>query len=177
MDKNKIFILQPENKHAKLIYQLVKESKVLDVNSEYLYLLQTTHFKKSCAIAVLNKEVVGFASGYLLPENPNILFIWQVAVSEKLRGQDLAKKMILSILKREENRKINYIRTTVSPSNNSSLRVFEKIARKLSSNLKSKLFFEKSDFINQHEDEVLYEIGPFKIKEKKWEFLKILNQK
>jgi L-2,4-diaminobutyric acid acetyltransferase len=30
----------------------------------------------------------------------------------------------------------------------------------------SKSFFEKEDFINQHEEEVLYEIGPFKIKEK-----------
>lgn len=166
MEQLKIYLKKPNKNYAKDIYKLVEETKVLDLNSEYLYLLQSTHFKNTSAIAVLNEKVVGFVSAYKLPEKNNALFIWQVAIDEKLRGQDLANKLMLHILKRKENLDLNYIHTTVSPSNKSSIRAFEKLAEKLKTNVVSKEFFEKEDFINQHEEEVLYEIGPFKIKEK-----------
>jgi L-2,4-diaminobutyric acid acetyltransferase len=72
----------------------------------------------------------------------------------------------MNIIKRKENLDLQYINTTVSPSNNSSIRVFEKLATELKTKIISKSFFEKEDFINAHEEETLYEIGPFKLKEK-----------
>ena len=83
-------IREPEKIDAKQIYDLVKKSKVLDLNSHYLYLLQTTHFKNSCSVALFENQIVGFVSGYYLPNENDTLFIWQVAVDENHRGKNLA---------------------------------------------------------------------------------------
>lgn len=166
LEKIKTYLSKPNKSFSKKIFSLVENTKVLDLNSEYLYLLQTTHFKDTCCVAIVSDEIVGFVSAYKLPNKTNTLFVWQVAVDERFRGQNLAKMMMISILKRDENSDTNYINTTVSPSNKSSVRAFEKLAVDLKTKMVSKNFFEKEDFIDQHEEEVLYEIGPFKLKEK-----------
>lgn len=155
-----LFLRKPRKEDAKSIYTLVKNSKVLDVNSEYLYLLQCTHFKESCCVATLNNEVVGFISGYIVPQNSETLFIWQVVVDEKMRGQNVANKILKAILSFENMKEIKYIHTTVSPSNKPSQRVFEKLADSFNTQMKNSTMFAKEDFIHGHEDEVLYEIGP-----------------
>lgn len=161
MSKSEINICKPSKKDAQKIYKLVKSTKVLDVNSEYLYLLQTTHFRDICSVATYEDKVIGFVSGYMIPNEPNTLFIWQVAVDSDFRGNDLARRLIMDIIQREDLN-VNYLHTTVSPSNNSSIRVFEKVANHYETQMNSMEFFEASDFTNQHEEEVLYKIGPFK---------------
>ena len=161
MDSYSINIRQIEKKDAKKIHTLVKKSKVLDLNSEYLYLLQSTHFSETCSVAICDDRVIGFVSGYLLPKNRDTLFIWQVVVDDEFRGNDLAKKLILNIVKRE-NLKVENIETTVSPTNKASLRVFEKITKSLNTKIVANKFFDSSDFNNEHEEETLYKIGPFK---------------
>lgn len=52
-------IREPEKNDAKHIYDLVKKSKVLDLNSQYLYLLQSTHFKNSCSVALFENQIIG----------------------------------------------------------------------------------------------------------------------
>lgn len=155
-----LFLRKPRKEDAKSIFTLVKNSKVLDVNSEYLYLLQCTHFKESCCVATVKDEVVGFISGYILPQDPKSLFIWQVVVDEKMRGQNVANKILKAILSFDNMKEINYIHTTVSPSNKPSQRVFEKLAESFNTTFKNSTMFAKEDFIHGHEDEVLYEIGP-----------------
>jgi len=54
-------------------------------------------------------ELVGFVSGYILPNKVDTLFVWQVAVSEKARGQGLAKKMVSSLLERSNCSGVRYI--------------------------------------------------------------------
>ncbi|XPV70151.1 MAG: diaminobutyrate acetyltransferase [Halarcobacter sp.] len=166
MSKIDILIRNPKKDDGKKIYKLVENSKVLDLNSEYLYLLQSTHFENTCSVAQSGDEIIGFVSGYRLPQKPNTLFIWQVAVDERYRGNNLAKRLLMNIIKRKENLDLQFINTTVSPSNNSSIRVFEKLTEELKTKIINKSFFEKEDFNNSHEEEVLYEIGPFKLKEK-----------
>lgn len=161
MGQINILIRKPEKNDANKIYDLVKKSKVLDVNSEYLYLLQTTHFKDTCAVAVHENKVIGFVSGYMLPDNKDTLFIWQVAIDDEYRGNDLARRVILNIIKRDEIG-VNNIYSTVSPSNKASIRVFEKVANELNTQIINSNFFEISDFNNEHEEEVLYKIGPLK---------------
>lgn len=160
MLKNEIKISKPSKKQGKKIYELVRSTKVLDVNSEYLYLLQTTHFRDICSVATYEDKVIGFVSGYMIPNEPNTLFIWQVAVDSEFRGNDLARRLIMDIIQRKELN-VNYLHTTVSPSNNSSIRVFEKVAAYYETKMISETFIEVSDFIDEHEEEVLYKIGPF----------------
>lgn len=156
---SKIILRKPEKNDAKKIVNLIKTGGTLDLNSEYLYLLQCTHFKQSCCVALINDEIVGFVSGYRVPNSPNTLFIWQVAVSSKCRGQNLAARMIINI---KDELKSEYILSTVSPSNSSSIRVFEKIAKAQNTTLTKEVLFAKEDFLDAHEEEVQFCIGPIK---------------
>jgi L-2,4-diaminobutyric acid acetyltransferase len=165
---SKIKINKPKKSQTKEIIKLVKDTKILDVNSEYLYFLQTIHFNEFCCVAVdeaKNNKLIGFVSGYLIP-NENSLFIWQVAVDKKYRGLGLAQKMILKIVNRKAMKKINFIKTTVSPSNKSSIRVFEKVAYELNTKIKKHKFLKMKDFTNSHEDEPMYVIGSINKKDK-----------
>lgn len=155
-----IILRKPNKNDSKNIFRLVENVKTLDVNSQYLYLLQATHFRDSCCIASYKDEIIGFVSGYILPKEKDKLFIWQVAVDSRFRGKSLAKKIMMEILSREEMSGIKYIYSTVSPSNIASQRVFEKTAKELETVLETESFFEIEDFIDAHESEVLYKIGP-----------------
>src|SRR5574344_1814685 len=105
-------IREPEKNDAKHIYDLVKKSKVLDLNSQYLYLLQSTHFKNSCSVALFENQIVGFVSGYYLPNENNTLFICKVTVNENHRGKNLALNLIDNI---NTKKNIKYLISTVSP--------------------------------------------------------------
>ncbi|MGB5866781.1 MAG: diaminobutyrate acetyltransferase [Arcobacteraceae bacterium] len=157
-----IKFVKPNIENGKDIYTLVKNTQVLDLNSEYLYLLQSSHFSDYCCVALVEDKVLGFVSGYIDPKDSSVYFVWQVGVDESMRGQGLALKMIMDILQRDELSNINYVHTTISPSNKSSQRLFEKLADQLSVNIKDEIFFKVDDFNNAHEDEVLYKIGPIK---------------
>ncbi|MDX1808963.1 MAG: diaminobutyrate acetyltransferase [Sulfurospirillaceae bacterium] len=155
-----IILRKPQKSDAKQIYNLVKKTKILDVNSEYLYLLQATHFRDTCCVAQVDHEIVGFVSGYICPQNSDVLFVWQVGVDDKYRGKNMAGKMISHILDSESLKGIKYIHTTISPSNQASQRVFHKLANELHTVIAKETMFEVRDFNNAHEDEVLYKIGP-----------------
>lgn len=161
MEKSNIILRKPRKEDGKKIHKLVESTKVLDVNSEYLYLLQSTHFQDLCSVATYEDKVIGFVSGYMIPNEADTLFIWQVAVDDNFRGNDLARRLIMEIINRKELG-INYLHTTVSPSNNASIRVFEKVAKHFDTKMDSFEFFVAEDFEHQHEEEVLYKIGPFK---------------
>ena len=154
-----IILRKPNKNDAKHIYNLVESTKVLDLNSEYLYLLQATHFKDCCSVAVENEKVIGFVSGYIHPGQKDTFFIWQVAVDENFRGKGIAQRLIMEIISRKNMAQIKKIQTTISPSNKSSQRLFEKLTGKMEADISSETMFEVSDFNNAHEDEVLYEIN------------------
>ncbi len=135
------------------IYELIRSSPPLDLNSRYLYMLQTTHFKNTCIVADLipeddegSPQVAGFLSGHLLPEAPEVLFIWQVAVSSMARGKGVAKKMALDLLKRPALKNINQIITTVTPSNAASLKLFERLTDDLDTAINQEVGFESTLF-------------------------------
>lgn len=146
------------------IYNLVTSSKPLDVNSRYAYMLVASHFRETSIVARENNKVVGFISGYILPNFPNILFIWQVAVDSSQRGKGLALLLLETLLQRGNLQDINFIDTTINPSNIASQKLFQKLAKKLNTDIENQLCFSKSLFEEDaHEDEVLYRIGPINI--------------
>lgn len=155
-------LLKPQKENAKEIFTLVKNTKILDVNSEYLYLLQSTHFSDYCCIALVEDKIVGFVSGYIHPQYDDVYFVWQVGVDSSMRGQGLASQMIVNILNRDHLKDINYIHTTISPSNKASQRVFEKLTKEFNVDVEKETIFEIEDFCHGHEEEVLYKIGPIK---------------
>jgi L-2,4-diaminobutyric acid acetyltransferase len=112
------------------------------------------------------KKPVGFISGYIRPDAPDTLFIWQVAVHESQRGQGLATKMLFELLEREGCKSVEYLEATVSPSNKPSQNLFLGLAQKMHTNYQISDYFTVEDFPQdeseeEHEEEWLYKIGPF----------------
>lgn len=153
---------QPDRADGMAIHQLIQDCPPLDLNSGYAYLVLAEHFAQTCILAeTADGEVGGFISGYLLPERPDTLFVWQVAVHERARGQGLAQRMLAGLLARPACRNVRYLETTVSPSNQASRQLFQRFADSRGAELSEHPLFERRHFgAEAHEDEPLLRIGP-----------------
>jgi len=155
---------KPRPQDGAAIWTLVKETGVLDVNSVYLYILLGRDFSDTSVLVEEDGAVVGFITGYIPPTRPDRLFIWQVGVAEAARGKGLAGRMIMDILRRQDSGQIRYLETTVSPSNQSSHRLFAKAAKQLDTELTIEAGFDETLFPGgNHEAEPAYLIGPFNL--------------
>lgn len=144
------------------VHNLVAHCPPLDPNSLYCNLLQCTHFASTSVAADINQELAGFISGYLKPEQPDTLFIWQVAVSESARGRGLASRMLYHILDRIDGQNVHWLETTITEANAPSWALFQSLAAKLDTDFQSSVLFDKqSHFNDKHESELLVRIGPF----------------
>ena len=160
--KANLTIRKPKAVDGAVVNELIAECKPLDENSVYCNLLQCSHFADTCVIAELDGQPAGFVSGYIVPENPERLFIWQVAVSPKARGLKLAKSMILEILDRPICHNVTELQTTITSSNAPSQGVFRSVARELETEVKRKVLFEReTHFDGAAASEILWQIGPF----------------
>jgi L-2,4-diaminobutyric acid acetyltransferase len=136
------------------------------VNSAYANLLQCSHFADTCVIAEQNDgitglEVMGWISAYVPPDEPESLFIWQVAVAQAARGQGLARRMIGALLDRPGVEGILYLTTTVTHDNRASWALFKAVARSLDAGLAKTQHFERDEhFAGTHDTEWLATIGP-----------------
>lgn len=144
------------------VHALVRICPPLDQNSLYANLLQCTHFRDTCVVAERGSEVVGFISGYLLPNRDNTLFVWQVAVHPAHRGQRLAQQMLDHLLARECCEQVRFLETTVTTGNTASAALFAALARSRNTTLTRELMFDRQRHLNgNHDSEWLLHIGPF----------------
>ncbi|MFD9876858.1 GNAT family N-acetyltransferase, partial [[Kitasatospora] papulosa] len=76
-------------------WRIARDSRVLDVNSSYSYLLWCRDFAATSVVARDESgEAVAFVTGYIRPEAPGSLVIWQIAVDGDRRGRGLAGAML-----------------------------------------------------------------------------------
>ncbi|WP_353224814.1 diaminobutyrate acetyltransferase [Salinisphaera hydrothermalis] len=150
------------------ILRLVHDLGVLDPNSAYAYMLIGEHHADTSVVAEIDGRLAGFITAYILPRYPDILFVWQVGVSEAGRGQGLATRMLFEILKRPACFDVHYLDTTIGPSNEASQALFRGLARRLDTYVEETELFSSDlfgDFDDQeHEPEILFRIGPFDAK-------------
>jgi L-2,4-diaminobutyric acid acetyltransferase len=144
------------------MWRLAAESKVLDVNSSYAYLLLATHFSSTCAIAEENDgALLGFAGAYRIPQQHDVLFLWQIAVTEAARGRGVALAMLKWLLNQKAAEGVTAFETTVTPSNAPSRALFERFAKDLDATLEIRTGFPQSVFPDDsHEEEQLFHIAP-----------------
>lgn len=159
---NQIELRTPTLSDGMDVFRLVERCPPLDANSSYCNFLQCGHFAQTSVIAELNGESVGFISGYKKPEQESTLFVWQVAVDEKARGQGLASKMLMHILQRSQCQAVTHLETTITEDNKGSWALFERLANTLSAELQSSIWLDKhTHFDGLHDSEALVTIGPF----------------
>lgn len=153
---------KPTSEDGLRLNQLVAACPPLDANSIYCNLLQCTHFRDTAIAAELDGELVGFVSGYIPPDKPDTLFVWQVAIAAQQRGKGLAKAMLQQLLNNQDAEAIHFLETTITPGNSASWSLFRSLARELNTEVQSDLFFfSDRHFGNQHDEEHLLRIGPF----------------
>jgi len=158
-----VVLRAPELKDGMAVFRLVERCPPLDTNSSYCNLLQCGHFADTSVAADIDGELVGFISGYLVPERTDTLFIWQVAVAEQARGLGLASRMLAQLLIRLASQDINYLETTITQDNQVSWALFKSIAKKLSADFQSSAWLDReAHFDGLHHSEMLVRIGPFR---------------
>ncbi|MDG6777470.1 diaminobutyrate acetyltransferase [Thiomicrorhabdus sp. zzn3] len=142
---------------GKAIYELIRRSPPLDLNSRYLYFLQASHFADTCVIAESEQRIVGFISAYFKPNEPDNLFVWQVAVDETMRGRGLGVKLLEELVALQNNSELNRISATISPSNIASQKLFARFASQHGYQVHKESYIEAEQFgEDAHEAEELY---------------------
>jgi L-2,4-diaminobutyric acid acetyltransferase len=112
-------------------------------------------------VAEHDGDVVGFVSAYRPPSDPRTLFVWQVVIDGSMRGQGLAGSLLDAVLERDACAGVRFIETTIGPDNTASLKLFSALAQRLGVPIrKADVFVGELLGDGEHEDEVLYQIGP-----------------
>jgi L-2,4-diaminobutyric acid acetyltransferase len=152
---------KPEAKDGQAIQSLVKSTGVLDANAEYAYVLLGAHFAGTCVLAEDDNGLTGFVSAYRLPDNPDVLFVWQIAVGERARRKGLGLAMVRDLLSRPNLKDITMVHATIASSNAASIGLFRTLADFLQAPFETQPFFPADYFSKGHEAEPLITIGPF----------------
>ncbi|WP_425300442.1 diaminobutyrate acetyltransferase [Nocardia wallacei] len=142
------------------MWRIAVESQVLDANSSYAYLLWCRDFRATSVVAEIGSEIAGFVTGYLRPEAPDTVFVWQVAVDHAFRGRGLGVAMLDQLVDNVAEHGVSMLETTISPDNAASRAMFASLARRRGAQLTRETLFEPQDFPDGHESEDLYRIAP-----------------
>lgn len=145
------------------IHRLVQSSGVLDENSRYSYLLLCEHFRDTCVVAEGDDgELLGFVTAFVPPLQPDVIFVWQIAVAPAAHRRGLAKRMLRHLLLRPACQSTRHLKTNVAPSNEASRRLFSSLAQELGVPCRHSAGFGTDDFGDEtHEEEELLRIGPW----------------
>lgn len=158
-----VLLRQPNRQDGAAVFDLIGRCQPLDSNSMYCNLLQCHHFSQSSVIAEHNGDVVGFISGYRLPDQTDTLFVWQVAVDRRMRGQGLAGRMLHTLLQRQGHA-VRYLHTSITANNAASWNTFKRLALDLGAPLTTQVMFDREQhFDSRHDTESLVVIGPFSL--------------
>ena len=145
------------------VWGLIDSTPSLDKNSLYCNLLQCSHFASTCAIAELGGSVVGWLSGYVPPQRGDTLFVWQICVGQRARGQGLGRRLIGDVLARRTSSHIRYLECTITEANAASWALFDSVARAMDAETRrSELFSRDIHFDGAHDSEIAVTIGPFR---------------
>lgn len=142
------------------MWRLARET--VDPNSPYGYLMLTEYFADTCAVAEHEDGLAGFVTGFRRPDDPETLFIWQIAVSPAQRGRGLGSHLLDHVSTRPVVPRLRFLEATVTPSNTASASLFRRFAALRRAECVEETLFERNDFPDrEHEPEIRFRIGPF----------------
>ncbi|MFG2950247.1 diaminobutyrate acetyltransferase [Streptomyces adustus] len=158
-----LHIDRPSVSDGAALWRIAKDSGTLDLNSSYSYLLWCRDFAGTSAVARgEDGRPVGFVTGYVRPERPHTLLVWQVAVDRAHRGRGLAGSLLDGLTARiAAEHPLTCVETTITPDNTASERLFTSYAARHGAAVTREVLFAADHFPDgPHAPEVLYRIGP-----------------
>ncbi|RPA12604.1 diaminobutyrate acetyltransferase [Gordonia sp. OPL2] len=151
---------QPTADDGARLWEIASDSKVLDVNSSYSYVLWCHDFATTSIVAEVDGRPVGFVTGYRRQTDPSTLMVWQVAVDDDYRGHGIAGTMLHRLFDRGQRSGVVAMHTTISPDNTASQRLFESVAQRRGLRFERRDLFGEGQFPDSHEPEDLYILEP-----------------
>jgi diaminobutyrate acetyltransferase len=145
------------------LWRIARDSKTLDLNSSYAYLLWCRDFARTTRVARVGGVVAGFVIGYVRPDAPDTVVVWQVAVDSAYRGAGLAARLLDGLLGGTADQGVRYLETTVTRDNVASNRTFTSLAKRWQTGFQHTELFPSEVFPDGHDAEYLYRIGPVKV--------------
>lgn len=151
---------RPTLEDGPALWRIARDSEVLDLSSSFTYLLWCRDFAATSIVATVGGEPGGFVTGYLRPDRPDTLMVWQVAVDAEYRGHQLARRMLDQLVDQLPDGYITHMETTITPDNEASDALFSSFAAARGARVEREPVFPAELFPDDHETELLYRIGP-----------------
>jgi L-2,4-diaminobutyric acid acetyltransferase len=152
---------KPVAEDGSSIHELVRLCSPLDENSVYCNLLQASYFSESAVVAEADGKIIGFITGFISPKDPEVLFVWQVAVSPAARGLGLGLRMLEQLSARMQKQGVRFVETTITDDNGASWALFRRFAAKHEAAIEhAPHYLRVTHFRGHHETENLLRIGP-----------------
>ena len=146
----------PRKEDGTDVWRLIRESGPLDENSLYCNLIQCDHFGDTCVAAERKSDgmLVGWVSGYVLPDAPDTIFVWQVAVDNSAQGNGIGKRMLNALLDRDVCADVTKLKTTITDDNEASWALFSSFAKSRGGVLQREPHFHEDEhFDGEHQTE------------------------
>ncbi|MBF0282669.1 MAG: diaminobutyrate acetyltransferase [Zetaproteobacteria bacterium] len=164
VEAGRLIFRAPRASDGPQMYALIDRCKPLDLNSRYCYLILCEHFFSTCVVVERDENIIGLITAYRRPDQPETLFIWQVAVDQSMRGQGLAKRMMQHLFAQPSLADITAIEATVNPSNHASRALFHSMAATVDARVDETPLFAASIFgAGDHEQENLIRVHPLSL--------------
>lgn len=141
------------------LWRMATESQTLDVNTSYAYLLWCRDFGNTSLMAEIDGSPAGFVTGYVRPENPETLMIWQVAVDADHRGKGIARTLLDGVVD-QLTPEVTRMETTITDDNEASIALFTSFAERRGATIRREDLFGDHHFPDNHDAERLYTIAP-----------------
>ncbi|MFC8921024.1 diaminobutyrate acetyltransferase [Cellulosimicrobium sp. NPDC057127] len=153
-----VTVRRPTAADGAAMWRVARDSGELDLNSSYAYLILAEHFAETCRVAVVpdadeadGERVVGFVTGYRLPDDVAHLFVWQVAVDEAVRGRGVAGRLLDALVDAAPD--VTTLKTTVAEENVASRALFVRWAARRGATIETTPLFTADQFPDSHVDE------------------------
>lgn len=128
----------------------------LDENSPYAYVMWGEYHSGTSVVAVDDDgELVGFVMGFLVPDSPETVFVWQIATSAAHRGAGIGARLLDALVDQTGAR---VVEATVTPDNGPSAALFRGLGSRHGSRVEETPLFAEDLFPGGHEAEVRFRI-------------------
>ncbi|GLF98665.1 diaminobutyrate acetyltransferase [Streptomyces yaizuensis] len=146
-------LTSPRVEDGAALWRIARDSRVLDLNSSYSYLLWCRDFAATSLVARdATGAPIAFVTGYVRPDRPRALVVWQIAVDRAHRGRGLAGELLDALTARvTAQHGVREIETTITPDNTASHRLFTAYARRHGVGLAREVLFDGSLFPREPE--------------------------